>query len=132
MTKFSPDELENLAKLPPEIAALADKYPVEIVNAAEFWNDPLFPDNYIPHLVEIYYGNTDGPDVFVMDGELISFHMRHLEAVTPIIAVQIDDQWAYIQIKGQEILNRLGGVVFPDVIINPTTFLHSVLKGGEQ
>ncbi|WP_237088475.1 hypothetical protein [Nostoc sp. PCC 7120 = FACHB-418] len=42
--------------------------------------------------------------------------------------MQIDDQWAYIQIEGQEILNRLGGVILPDVVIEPTALLNSVLQ----
>ncbi len=52
-----------------------------------------------------------------------------LDDNTPSVAVQIDDQWAYIQIEGREILNRLGGVVLPDVIVKPSLLLNSVFKG---
>ncbi|MBD2531904.1 hypothetical protein H6G97_20875 [Nostoc flagelliforme FACHB-838] len=129
MSQFSAYELEQLAKLPSEIAALANKYRVDIVNAGEFWDQPPFPDNYIPELVEIYYGYTDSPDVFIRNGVLEDYRVRNLDDNTPSVAVQIDDQWAYIQIEGREILNRLGGVVLPDVIVKPSLLLNSVFKG---
>jgi hypothetical protein len=127
--QLSDYELEKIAKLPPEIAALAKNYPSDIFNAAEFWNEPPFPDNYIPELVEIYYGDTDSPDVFIMNGKLEDYRVHNIDDNAQSIAVQIDDQWAYIQIEGKEILNRLGGVVLPDVIVDPSMLLNSVSRG---
>ncbi|RUR72658.1 hypothetical protein DSM107007_56720 [Nostoc sp. PCC 7120 = FACHB-418] len=61
MNKFSDYELSLLAKLPLDIAALANEHRIDIMNAAECWDEPPFPDNYIPEMIEIYYGNTPRP-----------------------------------------------------------------------
>ncbi|RUR72657.1 hypothetical protein DSM107007_56710 [Nostoc sp. PCC 7120 = FACHB-418] len=66
--------------------------------------------------------------MFIVNGELEDYRLDDLDLNTKSIAVQIDDQWAYIQIEGQEILNRLGGVILPDVVIEPTALLNSVLQ----
>jgi len=128
MNKFSDYELSLLAKLPLDIAALANEHRIDIMNAAECWDEPPFPYNYIPEMIEIYYGNTPSPHVFIVNGELEDYRLDDLDLNTKSIAVQIDDQWAYIQIEGQEILNRLGGVILPDVVIEPTALLNSVLQ----
>ncbi|BAY14082.1 hypothetical protein [Calothrix sp. NIES-2098] len=128
MKNFSNYELHLLAKLPLDVAALAEKYRIDIINAAEFWDEPPFPDNYVPEMIEIYYGNTISPHVFILNGQLEDYKLDDLDINRKSIAVQIDDQWAYIQVEGQEILNRLGGVVLPDAVIEPSALLNSILK----
>jgi hypothetical protein len=130
--QFSAYELEQLAKLPPEIAALASYYPTDIMNAAEFWHEPPFPENYIPSLIEVYYGDTASSDIFILNGELRDYQIRNFDKSTPSIAVQIDDQWAYIQVEGKEILNRLGGVILPDVIVEPSILFSSLSRTKEE
>ncbi|MBD2303437.1 hypothetical protein [Nostoc sp. FACHB-190] len=127
MGNFSDYELQLLSKLPLDIALLANNYRADILNAAEFWDEPPFPENYVPELVEIYYGDADSPHVFIRKGKLEDYSLIDSDANAKSIAVQIDHQWAYIQIEGQEILNRLGGVVLPEVIIDPIALTNSAL-----
>jgi hypothetical protein len=120
MYKLSPVQLELIAQLPEEVAAMAATYPVDIYNAAEYWNEPDFPAGYQPVLIEIYYDDeVDGPDIFFLNGELLTFRLREPGIKPTSIAVEIDDQWAYIQLEGQIILDRIGGVILPDILINP-------------
>lgn len=128
MNNFSEYELNLLAKLPLDIALLAGKYRIDIINAAEFWDEPPFPENYLPEMIEIYYGNTPSSHVFILNGKLEEYRLDEVDINPNSIAVQIDDQWAYIQVEGQEILNRLGGVVLPDLVIKPSALLNSVLQ----
>lgn len=123
-------ERQIISKLPPDIAALADKYPSDIFNAAEYYECPPFPDGYIPHSIEIYYQeDADNSNVFIVDGILKDYKIDNLDEKSQFIGVQIDDEWGYIQIEGKEILNRLGSVILPDVILQPTVLINSVLKG---
>ncbi|GAX39001.1 hypothetical protein [Nodularia sp. NIES-3585] len=129
MTNFSAYDLKQIAKLPPAIAALAEKYPSDILNAAEVWDEPPFPENHIPEIIEIYYGETEVSDVLIINGEIKDFRVRDVDDNTPI-SVLIDDQHTYLQIEGKEIMNRLGGVILPELFIDPTTLIKSVL--GEK
>ncbi|MBD2438854.1 hypothetical protein [Nostoc sp. FACHB-110] len=127
MSEFSDYELQLLSKLPLDIALLANNYRIDILNAAEFWDEPPFPENYVPELVEIYYEDAESPHVFIRNGKLEDYTLIASETNAKSIAVQIDHQWAYIQIEGQEILNRLGGVVLPEVIVDLPTLTNSAL-----
>lgn len=121
-------ELKQIAELPPDIAALAEKYPSDIANVAEYWNEPPFPENYLPKTIEIYYGDTDSPSIFIMDGKLEDYETR-LQENTSTIGVFIDAQCAYIQIDNREIFNRLGGVILPDIVVDPSKLIQSLLTG---
>jgi hypothetical protein len=119
-------EYELLTRLPLDVAALVDNYHTDIINAAEFWNEPPFAENYIPEFIEIYYGDAESPHIFIVNGELKDYDVNLLDN-TKSISVLVDDQWAYIQIEGQVILNRLGGVVLPDVLVSPSTLINSLV-----
>lgn len=110
--------------LPPLFAALKSKYPYTILNAADFWNEPPFPKSYIPHELEIYYGEGDTsdaadscPDLLIEDGVLQPMKLKHLVEVVPPDVCQIlaDGQWAYIEVEGVVLLNRLEDLVLPQV-----------------
>ncbi|MCC5640008.1 hypothetical protein LC593_30105 [Nostoc sp. CHAB 5844] len=113
-----------ISKLPPEIAALANKYPSDIFNAAESWNDPSFPDNYIPETIEIFCDNESV--VFIQDGELQDYQPTIAERNSTTITVIIDSNFAYIEIEGQEILNKLGGVIFPDIFVSHSELILEI------
>ncbi|MFN6572021.1 hypothetical protein [Dendronalium sp. ChiSLP03b] len=124
-------QLQVISKLPLEIAALADKYPSDIFNAAEYCDRPPFPDGYIPHFIEIYYReDADNSDVLIIDGVIKDYKISD-EAHTKdqFIGMQIDDEWAYIQIEGRVILNRLGGLILPNVLADSATLINSVMRG---
>jgi hypothetical protein len=126
MKDLSEYEWQLLTRLPLDVAALVDNYHTDIINAAEFWNEPPFAENYIPEFIEIYYGDAESPHIFIVNGELKDYDVNLLDN-TKSISVLVDDQWAYIQIEGQVILNRLGGVVLPDVLVSPSTLINSLV-----
>lgn len=127
MTNLSEYELQLLSKMPLDIASLVNNYRTEILNAAEFWGEPPFPENHVPQFIEIYYGDAESPHIFIVNGELKDYNVTNLPDNTKSISVLIDDQWAYIQIEGDVILNRLGGVVLPDVLVSPSTLINSLV-----
>jgi uncharacterized coiled-coil protein SlyX len=86
----------------------------------EFWNEPSFNDNYIPKVIEIYYGYSDG--------ELKDYHLVNLDKSTSLIMVKVDGQLAYIQFEHKEVLNRLDGIIFPNVIINHSKLIDLILQ----
>jgi hypothetical protein len=126
--KFSEDELRSIAKLPTKIAKLAYKYPIDIINVAESWSAPPYPENYIPEIIEIFYGENEESDILIHNGQLKEFNPRNLDENMPLIAVQIDGQWAYIQIEGEEVINRLDNVILPSVLLDPSILVKSILK----
>jgi hypothetical protein len=129
--EFCEYDLKLIAKLPPSIQALKEKYPVSIVNAAEYWDEPPLPEGYIPGDVEVFYGDdVNDSDLLILNGNLDSFTLEEPEGEPPVMSVLIDGSWAYIQIEGQIILNRLGGVALPDVLVDPAALLQSVLKSN--
>lgn len=128
---FNEYELGLLSKLPLDVVALAGKYRTDILNAGEFFDEPPFEDGYVPELIEIYYGDAESSHVFVKDGILQEYNLIDLDSNSKSISVQIDSQWAYIEIEGQVILDRLGGVKLPEVIVNPAALTKSALQVQE-
>lgn len=127
MTNLSEYELQLLSNLPLDIVALVNNYHTEIINAADFWDEPPFPDNHVPEIIEIYYSDAESPHIFIVNGELKDYKVTNLLDNTKSISVLIDDQWAYIQIEENVILNRLEGVVLPDVLVSPSTLINSLV-----
>ncbi|MDM9382944.1 hypothetical protein QUB80_19815 [Chlorogloeopsis sp. ULAP01] len=132
--QFSNFDLQQIAKLPAEIAAFAEKYPTDILNTVNFRDKFNFSESYVPELIEIYYGNiihSDGSDISIMNGQLKHYKISNVNSNIQSIAVEIDGECAYIEVEGKEIINRLSGLVLPDVVIEPSILLHSVLKGDK-
>lgn len=119
---------QEIAKLPPDIAALADKYPCEIVNVVDSWDDEPFPDNYIPQYVEIYSDAGEQTSLCILDGVLTDYVPALLSINTSTVQVIIDGKFTYIEIEGRVIINHLGGVVLPELAINPSELLQVLLK----
>ena len=129
---LSPHQIEEIeSKLPPQYAALKDKYPVAISNAAESWDKPPFPPGYIPRSIDVYYADeADGPDICLENGELTFINLRDASPESTVIQVDINGSWSYIQIEGRVILNRLVGVVLPDVLVHPAVLMEVVLSNS--
>jgi hypothetical protein len=126
--EFSESDLQRIIKLPAWIQALKDKYPVSVVNTADTWEEQPLPEDYIPKEVEIFYGDdVDDSDLFIRDGKLYSFSLRE-PVDSNVIQVLIDGNWAYIQVENCIILDRLGGVILPEVVVNPEAIVNSVIK----
>lgn len=125
---ISPSDLEQIAKLPPEIASLAPKYPVQLVNVADSWNRKPLPENYIPREIEVYCTDDENPCIYVFEGELIDFIPVEAERKSTSLTIVIDGEFVYIEIEGQEILNRLGGVVLPEIIGVPEDVIPIIVE----
>jgi hypothetical protein len=106
-------------KLPPDIASLADRYPVQLVNVADSWDKKPLPENYIPREIEVYCTEDETPRIYVFEGELIDFIPMEAERKSTSLTMIIDGQFVYIEIEGREILNRLGGVILPEIVLIP-------------
>lgn len=132
--ELSPSELAEInEKLPPQYAALKDKYPVQIVNVADDWDTPPYPNGYVPQDIEVYYhAEGNGGDLYVRDGKLKSISLDSEVNDPEIIAVEIDGNWAYIQIEGRVILNRIGGAIFPDFLSKPDLLLRAIIAKIKQ
>jgi hypothetical protein len=130
--EFSECDLQRITKLPAWIQELKDKYPISVVNTADTWEQQPLPEDYIPKEVEIFYGDdVEDSDLFIRDGKLYSFSLRE-PVDANVIQVLIDGNWAYIQVEGRIVLDRLGGVILPELVVNPEAILPSVLKSNLQ
>jgi len=115
-------------KLPPQFAALKDQYPVSISNAAEDWDTPPYREGYVPYDIDIYYREyADGPDVSVVNGQLQFIYLDQYVEEPDVIAMEIDGHWAYIQLQGRVILNRIGGVILPKVLVDSEVLLRTIV-----
>lgn len=126
--KFSEYELEQISKLPKDIAVLADKYKIDIVNAGEVWGEPAFYSGYNPRAIEIYYGSEKEPSISTLDGKLDEYNVSEPDDKSKSLAVMFDGQWGYIQVEGKVIIDRLGGIIFPEIIVEPSTLIQSILN----
>ncbi|NBD15519.1 MAG: hypothetical protein GVY04_05040 [Cyanobacteria bacterium] len=128
--EFSEKELADInEKLPPQYAALKDKYPVSIANAADDWDTPPYPEGYVPQSIDIYYQEHDalGPGLTIEDGKIGSIQFNNWVNDSDVIGVEIDSSWAYIQVEGRVILNRIGGAVLPNVLQSPELLLKATI-----
>ncbi len=129
--EFSEYELEQISKLPMDIALLANKYKIDIVNAGESWGEPPFPDGYIPESIEIYYGEKNEPSIFILNGKLCTYDISGFDEKTQNLAVLIDGKWGYIQVEGKVLIDRLNRTILPEVIVEPSSFIQSILNRGK-
>ena len=121
-------ELAQIRKrLPLELQALKDKYPQCVYNVSEAWGASPFPHGYIPESIEIYYSDDpSGTDIAFQDGKLRNFDLEPSKD-KDVIKVSIDDEWAYIQAGGKVLLDRLGEVILPDILLDQKALLEFTL-----
>lgn len=130
--ELSPAQIEEIdSKLPPQFAALKDKYPQTIANVADFWDLPPYPTGYVPQFIDIYYEDDNylKPAVAIENGKVTYVELEDPATDPTLIYMAIEDDPAYVQIEGRVIFNRLGGAFMPDVAINPEALLRSILNG---
>ncbi len=118
-------ELEVIRKrLPPKIQAYKDKYPQAVYSVAEAWGLEPYPHGYVPESISIYYADDPrGADILFLNGELLSFRLTAPKD-KDVIKVSIDDEWAYIQVGREVLLDRLGEVILPDILLEQKTLLE--------
>jgi hypothetical protein len=118
----------------PGLSSFADQYFVkhfnEFKNAVDYWDDEPFPEGYTPFNIEIYYCKSHSPHIYIVEGILQNYDLPKMEENNPSITLFIDSNLAYIQIEGKEILNKIGGAILPETIMNPSTTLNNIINGG--
>lgn len=117
-------------KLPSQIAALIDKYFFEIMNVADNWENPCLPDNYVPNEIELYTSeDLENPIISISNGvlERYTFPKEGNNCLTSTL--MFDGEFVYIEIEGKEVLNKMGNVPFPEMIINPVSLINSLFAG---
>ena len=126
--KLTDYELQQIRKkLPPKIQALKDKYPQTVYNVSEAWGLKPLPHGYIAEQISIFYGdNPAGADISFFEGELIVFELN-LPKDKNVIKMSIDADWAYIQVGKEVLLDRLGGVILPDILLEQGRLLEFTL-----
>lgn len=122
-------ELEQIRRrLPKEIQAYKDKYPQCVYNVSEAWGASPFPHGHIPECIDIYYGDDpSGSDISFIEGKLTVFKLN-IPKDKDVIKVSIDDEWAYIQAGGKVLLDRLGEVILPDMLLDQKALLEFTLS----
>ena len=121
--------------LPFELAQLRDRYPNTIYELACTWHLSPFPVGYVPRVIELYYSNDDGidaPDFVIEAGNLTSIRIPTDDMSCEIIQLEIDGQWALIQIGSTVILDRISErVVLPEVLLDISqlaqSFIHAIV-----
>jgi len=121
--------------LPSELARLRDRYPNTIYELACAWHLPPFPVGYVPRVIELYYSNDDGidsPDFVIEAGSLTSIRIPTDNTSCDIIQLEIDGQWALIQIGSAIVLDRISErVVLPEVLLDISqlaqSFIHAIV-----
>lgn len=120
MITLSPYEEQQIhQKLPPQLAALKSKYPSAVYNAASAQHLlPLAPD-IKPKLINIYYGEEDNdtylPNISLKDGKLDFLYLTEECVNNPVIQIEADSNWIYIEVEQQILLDRLGDLELPKI-----------------
>ncbi len=114
--------------LSPDVAALADRYPADVLNAAIWRFRPL--PSIKPKNVEFWYGdsNDTNPDIVISDGIPRVWIERPDGYDPPVRALQVDSNWVFIEIEGQVVLDRLSEVTLPPIVSDPTLLLSGLLR----
>lgn len=112
--QLSEVQLEEIARLPASIQNLRFRYPISVSNAATAYNLPLLTSSDVAKSVEVYYSEAaEEADWFIYNG--ITIHFDPKLPLDPFhVRLKVNGDWAYIQIEGQKILDRLGNIKFPN------------------
>lgn len=103
-------------KLPPDIAALKERYPVGIALFADYYDAPPFPQGYKPKLIEIYFDElADGPGIVFQQDKGLTFDFDFYTPEPTTFFMDVDHQVAYIRLGSMVLLNRIEGIVLPDI-----------------
>lgn len=124
-------ELQRIKKvLPKQIQKFAKDYPQAVYNVAEAWNLKPYPHGHIPEEIAIYYADDPtgvGADIIFDYGKLSVFRVEPPKD-RDVIKVSLDDEWAYIQIGKHVLLDRLGEVILPDMLLESRRLLNFSLS----
>ncbi len=122
-------------KLPLKFAALKSRYPSTIFNAAHHWDNPKFPQGYVPEYIGIYYQESaPSASVCWRNGQLDYVQIEEIPIDPDVTQVMVDGSWAYIQVQNKVILDRTEGIQFPPELTQHELMLrrliHSISSGN--
>jgi len=107
-------EIEH--KLPPEIAALKEQHPIAISLVADYYDAPPFPQGYVPKLIEVYFDElADGPGIIYRQEKGLVFDFDFYQPNCSAFFMDVDHQVAYVRLGSLVLLNRVEGIVLPDI-----------------
>lgn len=120
MIKLSTYEEQQIArKLPPQLAAFKSKYPSAVYNAASAKELPSLAPGIEPEIINFYYGEEDNskglPNISFKNRKLDLLYLTEDCINNPVIQVEFDGQWAYIEVEKQALLDRTGNVKLPEI-----------------
>lgn len=119
-------ERQMISKLPSEIASLADRYPIQVMNVAHSWENRPLPENYIPHHISVYCGDSEESSVLFLNGKFVDFTPVQVKRENTSLSVRVDGDFVYIEIEGREVLNKLGGLVLPEISFSPEELIKNI------
>ena len=99
--------------------------------------------NIKPKLINIYYGDEDNdtylPNISLQDGKLNLLYLTEECVNNPVIQIEVDSNWVYIEIEKQILLDRLGGLELPKInemteeeLLAVTRKTQLILEGTEN
>lgn len=114
-----------------ELAEWYQRFPGELIErfthaficAAEGRGIAPIANGYKPKVTNLYLANGDVGDInpaVTVIGELVSeVALDLVPDETDVTMLEIDGEWAYVQIGDVVILDRLGGAMLPQVLVKP-------------
>jgi len=116
--------------LPPQFAALKDRYPSTVFNAAHHWNKPRFPHGYVPNDIAIYYQESAiRPAIYWEKGRLEDIWIdEDLPPHPDCMSVMVDCIWTYIRIQHHVLLDRTEGIQFPPELSQHELMLRHLMR----
>lgn len=128
LRKFHLDFINK--NLPPQFAALKDRYPSTVFNAAHHWDKPRFPQGYVPQRISIYYQESAiRPAIYWENGRLEDVWID--EDISPhpdCMSVMVDCIWTYIRIQHHVLLDRTEGIQFPPELSQHELMLRHLMR----
>lgn len=114
---FTPEKIEVISQLRPEIQQLRERYPFTFAEYAETvlagQTDP-FPPGHQFEQFAVYYGDTARrPGYLFMDGKATIDFVEPGD--TGVIQARGNWDWVYFQVEGYVLLNRIEQAALPQM-----------------
>lgn len=125
--KLDPKQIEDIKKLPQEFQLLAQKYPNSIASAALDWDKPhLSQSDPITEISVYYTDDGEDPDIFINNQRELEDFITNIPSDN-ILCISVSGHWAYIELEGKVVLDRIGSFRLPPVVVTPKVIEPLVL-----
>jgi hypothetical protein len=121
--EFIVNRLELMAESADLVRNLAPtQYSNAFINAEEYINAPPLSTGYKAKEIEVFFGDSPTDSTYhYRDSKWFSINLDNVEK-EPVIQILIDNQWAFIQVEDEILLDRMGSIELP-VLPNKEEFL---------